>query len=170
MYLPALLLRVCTIFFFNDTATTEIYTLSLHDALPIYRQRPGTREWFRGLHREIIVHHGAGPHQQSLRPLFPIPRHGRMSTPLARKMGVDATQNPGVLLIRRVQDALNGIRPALQMDGGDCELLEVSPDGTAKVLLKGTCTGCPSSSMTVTMGIERRLKASVPEITRVVAV
>src|SRR2546425_12881145 len=78
MYLPALLLRVCTIFFFNDTATTEIYTLSLHDALPIYRQRPGTREWFRGLHREIIVHHGAGPHQQSLRPLFPIPRHGRM--------------------------------------------------------------------------------------------
>ncbi len=85
-------------------------------------------------------------------------------------MGVDATQNPGALLIRRVQDALNGIRPALQMDGGDCELLEVSPDGTAKVLLKGTCTGCPSSSMTVTMGIERRLKASVPEITRVVAV
>jgi Fe-S cluster biogenesis protein NfuA len=85
-------------------------------------------------------------------------------------MGVDATQNFGASLIRRVQDALNGIRPALQMDGGDCELLEVSPDGTAKVLLKGTCTGCPSSSMTVTMGIERRLKASVPEITRVVAV
>ena len=85
-------------------------------------------------------------------------------------MGVDATQNPGASLIRRVQDALNGIRPALQMDGGDCELLEVSSDGTAKVLLKGTCTGCPSSSMTVTMGIERRLKASVPEITRVVAV
>ena len=85
-------------------------------------------------------------------------------------MGVDATQNPGASLIRRVQDALNGIRPALQMDGGDCELLEISPDGTAKVLLKGTRTGCPSSSMTVTMGIERRLKASVPEITRVVAV
>ena len=85
-------------------------------------------------------------------------------------MGVDATQNPGASLTRRVQDALNGIRPALQMDGGDCELLEVSPDGTAKILLKGTCTGCPSSSMTVTMGIERRLKASVPEISRVVAV
>jgi Fe-S cluster biogenesis protein NfuA len=56
------------------------------------------------------------------------------------------------------------------MDGGDCELIEVSDDGTAKVLLKGACTGCPASSMTVTMGIERRLKASVPEITRVVAV
>jgi len=93
-----------------------------------------------------------------------------MIASFARKMGVDATQNPGASLTRRVQDALNGIRPALQMDGGDCELLEVSPDGTAKVLLKGTCTGCPSSSMTVTMGIERRLKASVPEITRVVAV
>ena len=118
----------------------------------------------------VIVHHGVGPHQQVLRPLFPIPRHGRMNAFLSRKMGVDATQNPGASLIRRVQDALNGIRPALQMDGGDCELLEVSPDGTAKVLLKGTCTGCPSSSMTVTMGIERRLKASVPEITRVVAV
>jgi Fe-S cluster biogenesis protein NfuA len=93
-----------------------------------------------------------------------------MSAFFVRKVGVDATQNAGASLIRRVQDALNGIRPALQMDGGDCELLEVSPDGTAKVLLKGTCTGCPSSSMTVTMGIERRLRASVPEITRVVAV
>lgn len=83
---------------------------------------------------------------------------------------MDRTPNPGTTLTRRVQDALNGIRPALQMDGGDCELLELSPDGTAKILLKGACTGCPASSMTVTMGIERRLKASVPEITRVVAV
>ena len=83
---------------------------------------------------------------------------------------MDITPNPGTTLTRRVQDALNGIRPALQMDGGDCELLELSPDGTAKILLKGACTGCPASSMTVTMGIERRLKASVPEITRVVAV
>lgn len=83
---------------------------------------------------------------------------------------MDLTPNPGTTLTRRVQDALNGIRPALQMDGGDCELLELSPDGTATILLKGACTGCPASSMTVTMGIERRLKASVPEITRVVAV
>lgn len=73
-------------------------------------------------------------------------------------------------LLTRVRDALNGIRPALQMDGGDCELLDVAPDGTATVLLKGTCNGCPSSSMTVTMGIERRIRASVPEIKRVVAV
>ena len=83
---------------------------------------------------------------------------------------MDATPSPGTTLTRRVQDALNGIRPALQMDCGDCELLEISPDGTAKIFLKGACTGCPASSMTVTMGIERRLKASVPEITRVVAV
>jgi Fe-S cluster biogenesis protein NfuA len=83
---------------------------------------------------------------------------------------VASSQSPANSLTRRVQDALNGIRPALQMDGGDCELLELSPDGTAKILLKGACTGCPASSMTVTMGIERRLKASVPEITRVVAV
>jgi len=83
---------------------------------------------------------------------------------------VASSQSPANSLTRRVQDALNGIRPALQMDGGDCELLEISPEGIAKVLLKGACTGCPASSMTVTMGIERRLKASVPEITRVVAV
>ena len=83
---------------------------------------------------------------------------------------MDAPHSPGSSLARRVQDALNAIRPALQMDGGDCELVEVSPDGTATVLLKGACTGCTASSMTVTMGIERRLKASVPEITRVVAV
>jgi len=83
---------------------------------------------------------------------------------------VASSQSPANSLARRVQDALNGIRPALQMDGGDCELLEISPEGIAKVLLKGACTGCPASSMTVTMGIERRLKASVPEITRVVAV
>jgi Fe-S cluster biogenesis protein NfuA len=56
------------------------------------------------------------------------------------------------------------------MDGGDCELVEVAPDGTATVLLKGACMGCPSSSMTVTMGIERRIKASVPEVKRVVAI
>ena len=73
-------------------------------------------------------------------------------------------------LAGRVQEALNGIRPALQMDGGDCELVEVAADGTAMVLLKGACMGCPSSSMTVTMGIERRIKSSVPEIKRVVAV
>jgi len=83
---------------------------------------------------------------------------------------VASSQSPANSLTRRVQDALNGIRPALQMDGGDCELLELSPDGTAKILLKGACTGCPASSITVTMGIERRLKSSVPEITRVVAV
>jgi len=83
---------------------------------------------------------------------------------------VASSQSPANSLARRVQDALNGIRPALQMDGGDCELLEISPEGIAKILLKGACTGCPASSMTVTMGIERRLKASVPEITRVVAV
>ncbi|TLY38205.1 MAG: NifU family protein [Nitrospirae bacterium] len=56
------------------------------------------------------------------------------------------------------------------MDGGDCELIEVATDGTAKILLKGSCMGCPSSSMTLTMGIERRIKASVPEVKRVVAV
>lgn len=83
---------------------------------------------------------------------------------------MDATHSFVGSLANRVQEALNGIRPALQMDGGDCELVEVAPDGTATVLLKGACMGCPSSSMTVTMGIERRIKASVPEVKRVVAI
>lgn len=83
---------------------------------------------------------------------------------------VDTPHSHDGSVISRVQDAINGIRPALQMDGGDCELVEVATDGTAKILLKGACTGCPSSTMTVTMGIERRIKASVPEIKRVVAV
>jgi len=83
---------------------------------------------------------------------------------------VQLSNNLADSVLRRVQNALDGIRPALQMDGGDCELIEVATDGTAKILLKGSCMGCPSSSMTLTMGIERRIKASVPEVKRVVAV
>ena len=83
---------------------------------------------------------------------------------------MDTTHSFVGSIASRVQEALNGIRPALQMDGGDCELVGVAPDGTATVLLKGACMGCPSSSMTVTMGIERRIKASVPEVKRVVAI
>lgn len=70
----------------------------------------------------------------------------------------------------RVQAVLDSIRPALQMDGGDCDLVEVTPDGVVTVHMKGACGGCPSSTMTLTMGIEKRIKAKVPEIHKVVAV
>jgi Fe-S cluster biogenesis protein NfuA len=70
----------------------------------------------------------------------------------------------------KVENALKTIRPSLQADGGDVELVEVTTDGTVKVRLKGACSGCPMSQMTLSQGIEKRLKSSVPEITKVIAV
>ncbi|MEW6325842.1 MAG: NifU family protein [Nitrospirota bacterium] len=73
-------------------------------------------------------------------------------------------------MTERVQAVIDSIRPALQMDGGDCDLVGVTPDGIVTVHMKGACGGCPSSSMTLTMGIEKRIKSKVPEIQKVVAV
>lgn len=73
-------------------------------------------------------------------------------------------------LHRRVQDVIDLIRPAVQGDGGDVELVDVLPDGVVHVRFHGACHGCPSSGMTLHMGIERSLKERLPEITRVVAV
>jgi Fe-S cluster biogenesis protein NfuA len=69
----------------------------------------------------------------------------------------------------KIQQSLDKIRPGLQADGGDVELLEVK-DGVVKVKLTGACGGCPMSQMTLKMGIERQLKKDVPEIKEVVAV
>lgn len=69
----------------------------------------------------------------------------------------------------KVEAALKLIRPALQADGGDVELVEVS--GTVvKVRLKGACDGCPMAAVTLKSGIERALKERVPEVQEVVAV
>jgi Fe-S cluster biogenesis protein NfuA len=73
-------------------------------------------------------------------------------------------------LNQQVQDALDKIRPALQRDGGDVELVEVTDDGIVKVKLQGACGGCPMSQMTLKMGIEKVVKQSVPEIKSVEAV
>jgi Fe-S cluster biogenesis protein NfuA len=69
----------------------------------------------------------------------------------------------------KVEAALAKIRPALQADGGDVELVGVD-DGVVKVSLKGACAGCPVSTMTLKMGIERVLKEEIPEIKEVIAV
>lgn len=69
----------------------------------------------------------------------------------------------------RVEKVINRIRPAVQMDGGDIELIDVV-DGMVKLRLVGACSGCPSSMMTLKMGIERAIRAEVPEITGVEAV
>ncbi len=70
----------------------------------------------------------------------------------------------------RVESALNKIRPSLQADGGDVELVEVTSDGIVKVKLTGACAGCPMAQMTLKMGIEKVIKEEVPEIKEVVAV
>ena len=69
----------------------------------------------------------------------------------------------------KVEAVLSQIKPALQADGGDVELVEVS-DGVVKVRLTGACAGCPMSTMTLRMGIERVLKEQLPDIKEVVAV
>lgn len=70
----------------------------------------------------------------------------------------------------KVEQALTKIRPALQADGGDVELVEVGPNGVVRVRLTGACGGCPMSQLTLKMGIERILKKEVPEVTSVEAV
>lgn len=73
-------------------------------------------------------------------------------------------------LREKVQGVINLIRPAVQADGGDIELVNVMDDGVVEVRFHGACHGCPSANMTLHMGIERNVKERVPEITRVVAV
>lgn len=63
----------------------------------------------------------------------------------------------------KVADAIGKIRPSLQADGGDVELVDVV-DGVVQVRLKGACAGCPMSTMTVKNGIERYLKQEIPEV------
>ncbi len=69
-----------------------------------------------------------------------------------------------------VEKAIGKIRPMLQADGGDVELVEVTPDGIVKVKLTGACGGCPMAQMTLKAGIERVLKEEVPNIKRVESV
>lgn len=70
----------------------------------------------------------------------------------------------------RVQEVIEEIRPMLQADGGDVELVDVTDQGVVKVRLTGACGGCPMSQITLSRGIESRLKASVPEVVRVESV
>ena len=67
-------------------------------------------------------------------------------------------------MFEKVKKALEIVRPMLQRDGGDVELVEVTDDGVVKVRLRGACAGCPMSQMTLTQGVEQILKQHVPEI------
>jgi Fe-S cluster biogenesis protein NfuA len=68
----------------------------------------------------------------------------------------------------KVEEALKKIRPSLQADGGDVELVDVT-DGVVKVRLTGACGTCPMSTMTLKMGVERILKEQIPDIKKVEA-
>jgi Fe-S cluster biogenesis protein NfuA len=59
------------------------------------------------------------------------------------------------------------IRPNLQADGGDVELVGINDDGVVQLRLTGACSGCPFSAMTLAVGVEQRLKAAVPEVVKV---
>ena len=74
------------------------------------------------------------------------------------------------MLRESVQEALDEIRPMLEADGGDVQLVDVSADGVVKVKLTGACRGCPMGMMTRKEGIERQLKEKVPEVSEVVGV
>jgi Fe-S cluster biogenesis protein NfuA len=69
----------------------------------------------------------------------------------------------------RVTKALNRVRPYLQNDGGDIDLIEITDDLTVKVKLTGACHGCPYSMQTLKAGVEQAIMQEVPEIKRVIS-
>jgi Fe-S cluster biogenesis protein NfuA len=71
------------------------------------------------------------------------------------------------MLNERVNSAIQDVRPSLQADGGDIELVSVSDDGIVKVRLTGACGSCPYSLMTLKQGVEAYLKKTVPEVKEV---
>jgi Fe-S cluster biogenesis protein NfuA len=70
----------------------------------------------------------------------------------------------------QVQEVLDTVRPSLQADGGDVELVDVTPEGVVELRLQGHCKGCPMSQMTLALVIEKTLKEQIPEVDSVVAV
>lgn len=85
-------------------------------------------------------------------------------------MSATATTHDEQTMKQQVLSALNKVRPALQADGGDLELVEVTEDGVVMVRLHGACGGCPMSTMTLTYGIERFLRQQVPGVSQLVPV
>jgi Fe-S cluster biogenesis protein NfuA len=71
---------------------------------------------------------------------------------------------------QKVQSVIDLIRPAVQADGGDIELVDVTGQGVVQIRFHGACHGCPSSHMTLQQGIERNLRDHVPEVTQVIPV
>ncbi len=78
---------------------------------------------------------------------------------------------PGQPTLReRVAEVLEALRPYLQSDGGDIELIDVDDDGIVQVRFQGACSGCPAASITMSQGVERTIREKVPEVTKVLLV
>ena len=82
----------------------------------------------------------------------------------------DAPSEAEAPLKDRVASVIDTIRPYIQSDGGDIELVDVDDNGVVQVRLHGACVGCPASQMTLKLGVERNLKEKVPEVVEVVCV
>ncbi len=97
-----------------------------------------------------------------------MPVKSALAPPASPSPATSRTSPPASADVRgRVEGVLERIRPAVQDDGGDLELVGVDEEGVVKIRLHGACVGCPSSMMTLHMGVERNLRERVPEVTRV---
>lgn len=91
-----------------------------------------------------------------------------MSSPASsRSTSADPRPAADPPLREKVAEVIDWIRPAVQSDGGDVELVEITPEGVVRVRLHGACVGCPSSTITLQMGIERNLREKVPGVVAV---
>ncbi|MEW5814592.1 MAG: NifU family protein [Spirochaetota bacterium] len=73
------------------------------------------------------------------------------------------------MIKEKVEKAIQDVRPSLQADGGDIELVTVSEAGEVTVKLTGACSGCPMAKMTLKEGVEKYLKKTIPEVTAVIS-
>jgi Fe-S cluster biogenesis protein NfuA len=90
-------------------------------------------------------------------------------SPSAEASATPAVSDPHALTLENVERTLDELRPYLMADGGNVEVVEI--DGPiVKVRLQGACGSCPSSTMTLKMGIERKLREAIPEVAEVVQV
>lgn len=69
---------------------------------------------------------------------------------------------------KRVEEVLDRIRPAIQADGGDVELIRIREDNVVEVRLQGACGSCPMATLTLKAGIERVMKEEIPEVVEVI--
>jgi Fe-S cluster biogenesis protein NfuA len=75
-----------------------------------------------------------------------------------------------VIAKEKIESILAKVRPSIQADGGDVELINIREDNVIEVRLKGTCNGCPMATLTLKAGIERLIKEEIPEVKEVIAV